>query len=173
MLTLPFKGANKNIVHVATTVCEKEYFEEYKYLVQNVIKFREHLQSVLNNEPRTCFTDRHKRSDAAAFPAVWPLAHIHIFHAHTCYFVTFTSRRLQQHEKLALRQGHPCLWFFHDFATPVIPKFCSFCDTHKCKFLNSLIHICFRDIHKWTLATNVKNQLVGKIIRACDSFMTL
>ena len=34
MLTLPFKDANNNIVHVATTVCEKEYAEEY--LVQNV-----------------------------------------------------------------------------------------------------------------------------------------
>ena len=41
--------------------------------------------------------------------------------------------------------------------TVVIPKFCSFCDTHKGKFLNSPIYVFFRDIYKWTLATNVKN----------------
>ena len=75
--------------------------------------------------------------------------------------------------KVARRQGHPCLLFFRDFATAVIPNFRSLCDTHKCKFLNSLIYVFFRDIYKWTLATNVKNQLVGKAIRACGSFMTL
>ena len=37
MLTVPFKDANNNIVHVATTVCEDEYAEEYKYLVQSRI----------------------------------------------------------------------------------------------------------------------------------------
>ena len=43
-------------------------------------------------------------------------------------------------------------------ATVVIPNFCSFCDTRKCKFPNSLIYVLFRDIYKWTLAaTNVKN----------------
>ena len=41
MLTLPFKDANKSTVHVVTTVCEKEFAEEYKYLVQNVMKFYE------------------------------------------------------------------------------------------------------------------------------------
>ena len=93
--------------------------------------------------------------------------------SYTFSFVTFTSRRLQQHEKLAGRQGHPCLRFFHDFVTTVMPNFRSFCDTHKCKFLNSLIYIFFRDIYKWTLATNVKIQVVGKTIRACSLFMTL
>ena len=76
------------------------------------------LRSVLNSESTTCFTDGHKRSDAA-LPAVCPFAHMHI-------------------------------------TTVVIPNFCSFCDTHKGKFLNSPIYVFFRDIYKWTLATNVQ-----------------
>ena len=109
MLTPPFRDANNIIVHVATTVCEKEYAKEYKYLEQNVImKFHE-LGSVFDRESTTCFTDGHKRSDAA-LPAVCPFTHVN-----TCYSVIFTSRRLQQHEKLARRQGHSCLRFFHDF----------------------------------------------------------
>ena len=79
------------------------------------------LRSVLNSESTTCFTDGHKRSDAA-LPAVCPFAHMH----------TAT-------------------------VTVVIPIFCSFCDTHKGKFLNSPIYVFFCDIYKWTLATNVKN----------------
>ena len=41
MLTLSFKDANNNIVHVATAVCEKENAEAYKYLLQNVMRFHE------------------------------------------------------------------------------------------------------------------------------------
>ena len=74
MLTLLFKDVHINIVHVATTVCEMEYAEEYKYLVQNVMKFHE-LRSVLSSESTACFTDGHKRSDAA-FPAACPFAHV-------------------------------------------------------------------------------------------------
>ena len=33
-------------------------------------------------------------------------------------------------------------------ATVVIPHLCSFCDTHKCKFLNSLTYVLFRDIYR-------------------------
>ena len=43
------------------------------------------------------------------------------------------------------------------YDTVVIPNFCSFCDTHKGKFLNSPVYVFFREIYKWTLATNVKN----------------
>ena len=53
-------------------------------------------------------------------------------------------------------------------------RFFSFCDTHKGKFLNSPIYVFFRGIYKkWTLATNVKKWLVGKVIRGCGSFMAL
>ena len=82
--------------------------------------FHEELRIVLNSESTTCFTNGHKRSDAA-LPAVCPFAHMHT-------------------------------------ATVLIPIFCSFCDTHKGKFLNLPIYIFFRDIYKWTLATKkVKN----------------
>ena len=70
MLTLSFKDANNNIVHVATAVCEKENAEAYKYLLQNVMRFHE-LKSVLNSASTTFFTDGHKGSDAA-LPAVCP-----------------------------------------------------------------------------------------------------
>ena len=71
MLTLSFKDANNNIVHVAA-VCEKENAEAYKYLLQNVMRFHE-LKGALNNASTSCFTDGHKRSDAA-LPTVCPLA---------------------------------------------------------------------------------------------------
>ena len=74
VLTLPFKNANNNIVHVVATVCEKQYAEEYKYLVQNVMKFHE-LRSALNSESTTCFTDGHKGSDAA-LQTVCPFDHV-------------------------------------------------------------------------------------------------
>ena len=35
-------------------------------------------------------------------------------------FATFTSRRLQPHEKKVRRQGHSCLRFFHDFVSAVL-----------------------------------------------------
>ena len=73
ILTLPFKDANNNIVHVATTVSEKENAEAYKYLLWNVMKFHE-LRSVLNSESTMCFTDGHKGSDAA-LPVAYPFAH--------------------------------------------------------------------------------------------------
>ena len=38
---------------------------------------------------------------------------------HTCYFGTFTYGRLQQREKSARREGHPCLRFVHDFVSVV------------------------------------------------------
>ena len=77
MLTLPFKDANNNIVHVVTTVCEKQYAKKYKYLVQNVMKFHE-LRSVLNSESTTCFTDGHKSSDAASRPCAPLLIYIRV-----------------------------------------------------------------------------------------------
>ena len=70
MLTLSFKDANNNIVHIATAVCEKENAEAYKHLLQNVMRFHE-LKSVLNGASTTCFIDGHKGSDAA-LPAVCP-----------------------------------------------------------------------------------------------------
>ena len=126
MLTLSFKDVNINIVHVTTTVCEKEYVENYKYLVQNVTKFHE-LRSVRNSESTTCFTHGHRRSN---LPAVCSFAHVHM-----CSFVTLTSERLQQHEQLARRQGHQCLRFFHDLATAMIPNFRSFMTFTSASFL--------------------------------------
>ena len=54
---------------------------------------------------------------------------------HTCFFVTFACRQSQQRKKLAHRQGHPCLRFFHDFASAVIPNFRSFLTCTNASFL--------------------------------------
>ena len=73
MLTLSFEDAN-NIVHVVTTVCDKEHAEAYKYLLENVMKFHE-LRSVLNSESTSCFTDGYKGSHAT-LPVMRRFAHI-------------------------------------------------------------------------------------------------
>ena len=117
-------------------ICGSETTAVTEHICSKMRQLFHELRSVLNSESTTCFTDGHKRYDAA-LPAACPFAHI------------------------------------HTATTVVIPNFCSFCDTHKGKFLNSPVYVFFRDIYKWTLATNVKNQLVGKAIRACGSLMTL
>ena len=100
-------------------ICGSETTAVTEHICSKMIQLFHEIRSVLNSESTMCFTDGHKRSDAA-LPAVCPFAHIHT-------------------------------------ATVVIPNFCSVCDTHKGKFLNSPIYVFFRDIYKWTLATNVKN----------------
>ena len=85
---------------------------------------------------------------------------------------------MKQREKPARRQGHPCLLFVHDIAlqaSAVIPDFPSFVTfTINCMFLNSLIYIRVISGHlHMDACSNVKNQLVGKAIRAYGSFMTL
>ena len=85
-------------------ICGSETTAVTEHICSNMRSLFHELQSVLNSEfffETTCFTDGHKRSDAALL-VVCPFAHMHT-------------------------------------ATVVIPNFCSFCDTHKGKFLNSII----------------------------------
>lgn len=66
ILTLSFKDANNNIVHVASAVCRNENAESYVYLLENAKKF-EPLGAVLNSETMTCFADGLKGSEVGLF----------------------------------------------------------------------------------------------------------
>jgi len=62
--TLTFKDANNRLIHVATVVCGKENKDMYVKLLTKAMEFLP-LAAILNNEKTTCFTDKHKGSDAA------------------------------------------------------------------------------------------------------------
>ncbi|CAM9306653.1 unnamed protein product [Ectocarpus sp. 4 AP-2014] len=69
--TLSFKDPNNKIVHVATMIQAKKNADMYINLLAKAMEFPE-LRNVLNNPNTTCFTDKHKGSDAAV-PKVCPL----------------------------------------------------------------------------------------------------
>ena len=64
ILTLSFKDAGNNIIHVATAVCPKENADSYNYLLSKAMEF-DGLREVLNNTSYTCFSDGHKGSNTA------------------------------------------------------------------------------------------------------------
>ena len=69
----------------------------------------------------------------------------------------FTTCFTYGHKRSYAALSAVCPFAHMHTATVVIPNFCSFCDTHKGKSLNSPIYVVFCEIYKWTLATNVKN----------------
>lgn len=69
--TISFKDANNKLVHVATVVTAKEDAACYTYLLAKAMECPM-LRDVLNNPNTTCFTDKHKGSDAAV-PKICPL----------------------------------------------------------------------------------------------------
>ena len=118
-------------------ICGSETTAVAEHICSKMRQLFHELRSVLNSESTTCFTDGHKRSDAA-LTAVCPFAHIHtatVMIPNFCYFcdtrasfltrpytfsfVTFTSGRCNKRANIARRQRRPCLRFVHDFESVV------------------------------------------------------
>ena len=57
-------------------IYRSETFAVIEHICSKIKQLFHELRSVLNTESTTCFTDGHKKSDAA-LPAVCPFAHIH------------------------------------------------------------------------------------------------
>ena len=79
----------------------------------------------------------------------------------------------KERETSACRQHHPCLRFFRDFASAMIPNSCFFVAFTSASFLTrsySCSFVTFPSGLDAINSNNVKNQLVGKIIRVCRLF---
>lgn len=72
MGTISRMDANNEIVHVATSITDKETADAYRYLNGNAMKFQP-LARILNSHTTTIITDKHKGSDAA-IPDLIPLS---------------------------------------------------------------------------------------------------
>ena len=62
ILTLFFKDAGNNIIHIATAVCPTECADSYSYLLSKALEV-DGLREVMNNTSYTCFSEGRKGSN--------------------------------------------------------------------------------------------------------------
>lgn len=74
MLLATFKDANNTLVHLATVICDKENSDNYSFLY-GLMKKNSHMESVLNSNKTSIYTDQHKSHAPAlathARNAIW------------------------------------------------------------------------------------------------------
>ena len=64
MLMATFKDANITLVHLATVICDRENSDNYSWLYK-LMKKNADMESVLDSDKTTIFTDQHKSHEPA------------------------------------------------------------------------------------------------------------
>ena len=112
-------------------ICGSETTAVTEHICSKMRQLSHELRNVLNSESTTCFTDGHKRSDAAlpaatvVIPNFVPFVTLTSCPSFLTRSYTFLSGHLQvdacsnKREQLARRQGHPWLRFVHGFVRAV------------------------------------------------------